>query len=262
MNDLPWAKKSLGQHWLTDRASLESIADAAEVAAGDQVLEIGPGTGSLTEVLLEKGAEVLALEFDQDAIEPLHKKFAKTWDNQLQIQEGDIRTFDLSSLPDSYKVVANIPYYLTANLFRKLIDSQHKPATAVLLVQKEVAERAAAEPGKLSFVAVALQLFYEVEPGELVLAHLFTPPPKVDSQILILRRRPQPLFPGIDSNRFFRLVKAGFSQRRKKLKSALKSGLDKGIDPGDLLLRARISPDARAQELSLEQWHQLYLALP
>lgn len=262
MKNLPATKKSLGQHWLSDRLALQSIVEAAAVTDGDEVLEIGPGTGTLTEVLLEYGANILALEFDREAIKPLQKRFARQLDAQVRIEEGDVRNFDLGQLPKGYKIVANIPYYLTANLFRKLIDSQHKPAVASLLVQKEVAERVTAKPGQLSFVAVALQLFYEARAGDIVPAYLFEPPPKVDSQVLILTKRAQPLFPDLDVDKFFDLVKAGFSERRKKLKTSLKSGVGEDVNTQDILIRARVSPDARAQELSLEQWHDLYLALP
>lgn len=262
MSELPYAKKGLGQHWLTDRSALQSMVEAAEIADGNEVLEIGPGTGTLTEVLLEYRANILALEFDQDAIKPLKKRFARQLDTQVRIEEGDIRSFDFAQMPRGYKIVANIPYYLTANLFRALIDTDHKPTIASLLVQKEVAERVTAKPGKLSFVAVALQLFYEAEAGEVVPAYLFTPPPKVDSRILILKKRTEPLLPDIDIDKFFALIKAGFSERRKKLKTSLKSAVGDEANVQDILIKAKISPDARAQELSLEQWHNLYLTLP
>lgn len=256
MKYVPTAKKALGQHWLSDRPALESIADAADVGSGDTVLEIGPGLGTLTDILLEKGAGVTALEFDHELVSGLQKKYHGQ--DQIRIEEGDIREYDFAAMPSGYKIVANIPYYLTANLFRALIDTTHKPVAASLLVQKEVAERVAAKPGKLSFVAVALQLFYEVSLGELVPAYLFTPPPKVDSQVLILEQRSAPLFPDLDIEQFFTLVKAGFEQRRKKLKTSLLTGVSSGVVVGDALESAEISPDARAQELSLAQWHKLY----
>jgi len=255
-------KKALGQHWLSDRTALQSIVEAAEVSAGEAVLEVGPGTGTLTEILLEHGADTLALEFDHEAIKPLQKRFARQLNIQVSIEEGDIRSFNFARMPEGYKIVANIPYYLTANLFRKLIDTEHKPAIASLLVQKEVAQRVTAKPGQMSFVAVALQLFYEARAGDIVPAYLFEPPPKVDSQVLILTRRAEPLFPNLDIDKFFNLVKTGFSERRKKLKTSLKSGVGTEVNTQDMLIKARISPDARAQELSLEQWHDLYLALP
>lgn len=259
MPNLPIAKKSLGQHWLTDRTALQTVVEAAEVVEGDAVLEIGPGTGTLTGVILEHGAVVRALEFDQELIKGLQKKYEG---QPVEVVEGDIRSYDFGEMPGRYKIVANIPYYLTANLFRALIDTQHKPLVASLLVQKEVAERVTAVPGKMSFVAVALQLFYEARGGEVVPAYSFTPPPKVDSQLLILKKRPQPLLPNLDTEKFFGLVKAGFAQRRKKLKSSLKSRVGDKLKASELLAKSNIDPDARAQELSLEQWYQLYLALP
>lgn len=260
MADLPFAKKGLGQHWLTDPAALESIVEAADVSPGDTVLEIGPGLGTLTDELLDSGAAVVALEYDHELVGSLHKKYQNLAPDQIVIQEGDIRTYDFGQMPDDYKIVANIPYYLTANLFRSLIDTLHKPSVAALLVQKEVAERVCAEAGKLSFVAVALQLFYEAQLGELVPAYLFTPPPKVDSQVLVLHRRAAPLFADLDTEAFFTLVKAGFSERRKKLKTSLKTGVGREVDTSSLLVAAGIDPNARAQELSLQQWYALYQA--
>lgn len=252
----PIAKKSLGQHWLRDKHSLEAMVTSAMLQPSDTVLEIGPGQGDLTRQIVGSGAEVVALEFDSSLIPHLMTIFKNDLAGSLRIQQGDIRTFDLSALPKPYKIVANIPYYLSANLFRKLIDDTHKPIIASLLVQKEVAERVVAMPGKMSSVAVMLQLFYEVEAGVIVPAILFDPPPKVDSQILILKKRTQPLFP-VSTDQFFHLVKAGFSQRRKKLKSSLKGRLGT-VSLDELFSRSGVSPDARAQELSMQQWNLLY----
>jgi len=258
MGELPFAKKGLGQHWLADPATLESIVQAARLGPKDTVLEIGPGLGTLTEVIVATGAQLVALEYDSSLIKDLRKKFRA---KPVEIVEGDIRQYDFSLLPNDYKIVANIPYYLTANLFRALIDTGHKPAIAVLLVQKEVAQRVTAKPGQLTFVALALQTFYEVGTGQDVPATLFTPKPKVDSQVLILKRRAHSLVKDLNTDKFFSLVKAGFSERRKKLKTSLKTGVGSGEDVQGALIRARISPDARAQELSLDDWQRLYRSL-
>lgn len=253
-------RKELGQHWLKDKHSLEAMVEAAEVQSGDAVLEIGPGTGLLTDELLKAGAKVTALEFDHTLKQQLIFKYSSNKD--IEVIEGDIRQFDFASLPDKFKIVANIPYYLTANLFRKLIDSPAKPQIASLLVQKEVAERVVAQPGKLSFVAVALQVFYDVSSGELVLAHLFEPPPKVDSQILILKLRQKPLIAEAELEEFLALVKAGFSQPRKKLISNLKNSLS--VDSKKLesiFNETKLDHNIRAQELSLEQWKDILLLL-
>lgn len=252
----PFGKKSLGQHWLNDHVTLTAMANAAQVSSEDTVLEIGPGTGNLTSILAKQAKHVIAVEFDEDLAELLQQR--QLADN-VQIINEDIRKFDLTSLPAGYKIAANIPYYLTANLLRLLTDTPNKPAVAALLVQKEVAERVAASPGQMSFISVVCQLFYEVSLGALVPAHLFTPPPQVDSQILILKSRAQPLYDGIDYKKFYSLVKAGFSERRKKLRSSLAGGQHLGKDATDnLLKKAGINPDARAQELSLDDWHRIY----
>ncbi|HUD10136.1 MAG TPA: 16S rRNA (adenine(1518)-N(6)/adenine(1519)-N(6))-dimethyltransferase RsmA [Candidatus Saccharimonadales bacterium] len=254
-------KKSLGQHWLHDTSVLEAMCQAANVQSGEYVLEIGPGLGTLTDILLSCGAEVLALEYDPGLITKLHTKYDDRPSSEIFIQEGDIRTYDFSYLPEHYKIVANIPYYLTAYLLRLLTETPYKPDVTALLVQKEVAERVAARPGALSFIAVAVQFYYEVSLGEVVPAELFTPPPKVDSQILILKSRATPLFQEVDTKQFFQLVKAGFSQRRKTLLNSLSAGLHISRDQTIKILQsADIAPTQRAQTLSLVQWHQLYAA--
>lgn len=254
-------KKSLGQHWLFDVDSLEAMTAAAEVRAADLVLEVGPGLGTLTEVLLKKDANIVAVEFDKE----LAKKLIIQGETlsqglSLKVVNEDILTFDLTSLPKNYKVCANIPYYLTSNLIRRLLESDNPPAVMALLIQKEVAERIATKPGEMSILAVATQFYAEVKLCELVPAELFTPPPKVDSQIIQIKRRESPLFPDVDTKQFFKLVRAGFSEKRKKLRSSLSGGLQiSKLEADEFLKKANISPDARAQELSLEQWHNLYL---
>lgn len=259
MSNLPFAKKALGQHWLSDAGALGAMVTAASIGADDYVFEIGPGAGTLTATLLETGAQVMALEFDVQLILALTKRFANR--PNFQVEPGDVRTFDLSTLPTPYKLVANIPYYLTANLLRKLIDTAHKPAVAALLVQKEVAERVAAGAGRLSFIAVLTQLHYEVSLGEVVPAELFTPPPKVDSQVLILKQRTTPLFNSLETEQFIKVVKAGFSAPRKKLRSSLSGGLGVSKEAAEQQLAgAGLDPNARAQQLSLDDWYQLYTA--
>lgn len=251
-------KKSLGQHWLYDELSLKAMADVADVSASDTVLEIGPGLGTLTQVLLEREAEVVAVEYDHDLAVALPKHISH---KNLRVIEHDILTFDFTQLSVGYKVAANIPYYLTSNLLRVMCESANPFDTAALLIQKEVAERAAAKPGQMSMLSVSVQFYCDVHLSVVVPAELFTPPPKVDSQILGLKYRKQPLFPGVDTKVFFRLVKAGFSEKRKKLRSSLSGGL--GISKPDaeaLLTAAQIDPNLRAQALSLDDWHRLYQA--
>ena len=258
MGSLPFAKKSLGQHWLQDAAALNAIVDAAGVTAEDTVLEIGPGTGTLTEILVQRPAQVIAVEFDAQLAVELPKRVLAS---NLRVVQQDILKFNLTELPAGYKVVANIPYYLTSNLIRILSESSNPPSQAALLVQKEVAERVAAKPGGMSLLSVTAQWYWEVSLGMVVPAKLFTPPPKVDSQILILKRRSQPLFPDVDEKQLFRIVKAGFSQRRKTLINSLSAGLHMSREEVvGLLDKAGINPQSRAQSLTLQDWYSLYLA--
>lgn len=261
MSESPLAKKSLGQHWLRDNTALKAMVAAADIKPGDVVLEVGPGQGTLTDKLIAAGAEVVALEYDPELIKFLHHKYQNYTTDKIWVQEGDIRTYDFGNMADNYKIVANIPYYLTANLLRLLTDSKtHKPRSAALLVQKEVAERVAARAEKMGLTSVITQFYYEVSLGRIVEAKLFEPPPKVDSQILILNQRPAPLFPDVVEKTFFQLVKAGFSSRRKTIENALSGGLRKSkSEIHELLQVTEIPPSTRAQELSLEAWHKLYL---
>jgi 16S rRNA (adenine1518-N6/adenine1519-N6)-dimethyltransferase len=254
---LPPTKKSLGQHWLADPTSLQSICDSAQLVSDDVVLEIGPGVGTLTSYLVRQVKRVVAVELDKDLATDLPKNVPAS---NLEVVQADILGIDFRILPSSYKVVANIPYYLTANLLRILSESNNPPELAVLLVQKEVAERVCAKPGEMSILAVTAQYYWECSLGKIVPSSLFVPPPKVDSQVLILRRRPKPPFQDVDVKQYFRLVKAGFANKRKTLLNSLSSGL--GIDKTvarQLLLASEVPEKTRPQELSLDDWHRLYI---
>ena len=247
--------KSLGQHWLMDRFILGEIADAADITKDDTVLEIGPGLGTLTSELLKRAKNVIAVEFDRDLAAKLPGQFPGT---NLTVVSEDILSFDLESLPKNYIVVANVPYYITSKIVQMLMTAQNKPRTSVLLVQKEVAERIAAKPGDMSILAISAQVYAETELGTEVSREFFTPPPKVDSQAIILKTRKQPLISKDEEREFFRVVKAGFSAKRKKLRSSLSGGL--GMSKPDteaMLHKAGISPDVRAEDLSVEQWKLL-----
>lgn len=247
-------KKSLGQHWLRDRPTLEHIADCADISSDDTVLEIGPGLGTLTSELLRRAKKVIAVEFDEELARKLPGQFPG---KNLEVVHQDILSFDLSTLPKGYKVVANVPYYITSKIVQLLMTAQNKPKVAVLLVQKEVAERLGAKPGDMSILAISAQVYAETALGNEVPAKLFTPPPKVDSQVVILKTHEKPRFEG-DERTFFRAVKAGFSAKRKKLRSSLSGGLAMSkSDTERLLEKANINPDARAEDLTIEQWNNL-----
>ncbi len=250
------AKKSLGQHWLTDTEALEAIAEAAEIKPTDTILEIGPGLGDLTRYLVKQASHVTAVEVDRDLVKKLPTRVPAS---NLEIVQADILQFNLSNLSSGYKVVANIPYYLTSHLIRRLAEAANPPALMVLLVQKEVAQRICAAPEQLNLLAISTQLYYSVELGIEVPAELFNPPPKVDSQVVVLRRHQKPIFKQLDTKKFFRVVRAGFSEKRKKLRSALSGGLGISKAEADKLLEtAKIDGNRRAQELSLKDWHNLY----
>ena len=253
----PAAKKSLGQHWLNDEAALQAMCQAADVQPGDTVLEIGPGLGALTRLLAERAKQVVAVEFDDKLAAGLPRRVPA---DNLQVVSQDILSFDLTGLPADYKIVANIPYYLTGNLIRAISETPNPPATAVILVQKEVARRVVAQPGDMSLLSVTAQFHWQVSLGREVPAELFEPPPKVDSQILILAHREKPMF-NLDTAAFFRLVKAGFSQRRKTLLNSLGGGLRLSREEVTRACqKAGIDPGRRAQTLSLGEWHALYEA--
>lgn len=250
MKDMP--KKSLGQHWLFDEKILASIVETAEVKSGDNVLEVGPGLGTLTEKLLKTGAEIYAVEKDEALAYKLRQTFKQ---DNFNLFINDILQFDLTNLPPDYKVVANIPYYLTSHLIRNLTESSNPPASITLLVQKEVAERICARPGQMSLLSISAQLYYSCNLSAVVTRDKFTPPPKVDSQVVHLVRKNPDEIPNIEPKQFFRVVKAGFSARRKTLLNSLSGGLNtdkQTIREG--LETTGISPSQRPQELSLDDW--------
>ncbi len=245
-------KKELGQHWLRDRLILEAIVDCAVISQSDTVLEIGPGLGTMTSILLARAGRVVAVEFDTDLARKLPGQFPG---KNLEVINQDILSYDFSSLPEDFMVIGNIPYYITNKIVRKVSETPHRPKTVVLLVQKEVTERLAASPGEMSILGVSAQVFFEVSLGPVVEAVYFTPPPKVDSQAVVMFRREMPLVTEDQQRAFFRIVKAGFSEKRKKLRSALAGGLGISKEAAEKLLAdAGISPDARAQELAISDW--------
>ena len=255
--------KSLGQHWLRDREILDAIAFSAEIEDGDFVLEIGPGLGTLTSSLLKfagKNGRVLSVEFDENLAKKLPAQFPG---KNLEIINADFLDFDLSELPKNYKVAANVPYYITSKIVEKLLTNENKPSVAALLVQKEVAERMAAKAGELSILAIASQIYAEVSLDILVPREFFTPPPKVDSQVVVLKSREHNLIEIFNSKNncevsereFFRIVKAGFAAKRKKIAKSLSANLAISKErTAEILEKCEISPDLRAQDLNIEEW--------
>lgn len=257
--------KQLGQHWLKDRHILDDIAEAAEITDGDFVLEVGPGLGTLTSSLLRfaGSGEVLCVEFDPNLAQKLPNQFPG---KNLKIVNEDFLNFNLDALPKNYKVAANVPYYITAKIIEKLLTSTNKPKVAALLVQKEVAQRLAAKDGELSILAISSQIFAEVSTGNIVNRSFFTPPPKVDSQVVIFHTRDKDLIElynaehnsSITEKQLFRIIKAGFMAKRKKIGTSLSANLV--IDKSnilDTLNKANISSEIRAQDLTIDDWLKL-----
>jgi 16S rRNA (adenine1518-N6/adenine1519-N6)-dimethyltransferase len=252
------ADKSLGQNFLQDASALESIALAAEIQADDCVLEIGPGLGSLTRYLASAAKEVTAVELDTDMIPPL--KAVLTPHSNVRVVQGDILKTTVSDLihtPD-YLVVANIPYYITSAIMRHLLEGNPTPRRIVLTIQKEVAERICAAPGDLSLLALSVQVYGRPSIAGVIPAAAFHPAPKVDSAILRVDIYPEPLIRREALPSFFKLTKAGFSQKRKTLRNSLASGLHVKTQEAEALLKsAGIDFMRRAETLSIEEWDRL-----
>ncbi len=255
-------KKGLGQNFLTDPNHLRKIIAAADLTATDTVLEIGPGLGALTVPLAETVRDVVAVEVDADMVAILRAEisapnFHLVQADILSVEPAAVLTDNLPhfSPGDDYVVVANVPYYITSGIIRHLLETKHPPRRTILTIQKEVAQRITAEPGQMSVLAVSVQFYGKPTLCHTIPANAFTPPPKVDSAVLRIDRHPLPPVPVDNPRWFFRVVKAGFSQKRKQLKNSLSAGLGRPqseIVP--LLEAANIDPRRRAETLSLAEW--------
>lgn len=258
----------LGQNFLLNELTLEKIAEAADIKPGDEVMEIGSGIGNLTKLLAEKAGYVLAIEKDEryfpilkDALGDKLQSHTKTPKSSANVQLvfADVMHFNFQKLlKPGYKVVANIPYYITGKIVEMLMLAENKPSRIVLLMQKEVAERIVAGAGDLSILALSVQLFAEVKMLGVVPKEDFYPSPKVDSAIIILDILPKPRY-DLDQKKFFRIIKAAFAGKRKQIHNTLKNNLKLNTEEVEkLLIAAKIDAKARPQELSLEQWFDLY----
>jgi 16S rRNA (adenine1518-N6/adenine1519-N6)-dimethyltransferase len=251
-------KKRLGQNFLQDPSILQKIADIAQIRPTDTVLEIGPGLGSLTRHLAAVAEQVIAIELDNRLFQPL-EKIIEPYPN-IQLIHGDILKVDpveILNKPE-YLVVANIPYYITSAVIRHLLESDLKPRRIVLTIQQEVAQRICAGPGNMSLLALSVQVFGQPQIVAHIPAGAFFPVPKVASSILLVDIAPIPAIPAQQLDKFFQLIKAGFSQKRKTLRNSLSAGLRVSAQEAeDMLRRAEIDPMRRAETLSLDQWGKL-----
>ncbi|MDK1029137.1 MAG: 16S rRNA (adenine(1518)-N(6)/adenine(1519)-N(6))-dimethyltransferase RsmA [Anaerolineae bacterium] len=252
------AKKRLGQNFLQDEHILEKIADAAQIDSTDTVLEIGPGLGSLTRYLAACSENVVAIELDENLFPALEAVLGPY--KNVQLIHGDILKIEPEDLikRQDYLVVANIPYYITSAVIRHLLESNPKPRRVVLTIQKEVAARICADAGKMSLLALSVQVYGKPHIVMDIPAGAFFPSPKVDSALLIVDIYDNPLIETELLNIFFQLTKAGFSQKRKKLRNSISAGIHLSKDETEkLLLTTNIDPQRRAETLSLEEWGNL-----
>ncbi len=252
------ADKALGQNFLQDKAALEKIVRAAEILEDDSVLEIGPGLGSLTRYLAVTAKRVTAVELDPDLLGPL-EVILKPYQN-VRVVQGDILELKISELIDQpeYIVAANIPYNITSAIIRHLLEGDVKPRRVVLTIQKEVAERICAKPGDMSLLALSVQVYGKPSIAAKIPAGCFHPVPNVDSAILRIDIYKEPLIPPELLKTFFRLIKAGFSQKRKTLRNSLSAGLNISSQLAvEFLTAAKIDFMRRAETLSIEEWKEL-----
>ena len=256
------AKKSLGQNFLNSDGALDSIISAGRVSKGDTVLEIGPGKGALTKRLLKAGANVIAVEKDDRLIPLLEELFVKEIKSKkLTLVHGDVlefNPFNYGLSANNYKLIANIPYYITGEITRKFLSGNFQPSLIVVLVQKEVAERITTsiqgttktKEGKESILSMSVKVYGEPKYIQTVKAGCFFPPPKVDSAILLIDNISKNNFKNpTEEQRFFEIVKTGFAHKRKTLSSNLKKLITK-----EKLLKLGINENERAENLTLNQW--------
>ena len=261
--------KSLGQNFLIDEKVLQRIVEVSDLKKEDVVFEIGPGFGTLTEELSEKCGKVIAIEKDKKLAELLKSRI-----KNIEIINDDILKIKLKefikkySFNEKYKLVSNIPYYITSPIIKMFLESDIQPESITLLMQKEVAERICAKPGKLSVLALSVQVYGKPEIAGYVDKSSFYPEPKVDSAILKIKNihrnviLNENMINYVSTKDLFKIIKIGFSSKRKKLVNNLSAGLHiEKIQSETILLKTGIDLNARAQELSLEEWRKLAILL-
>jgi 16S rRNA (adenine1518-N6/adenine1519-N6)-dimethyltransferase len=251
-------KKSLGQNFLHDPNTLRKIVDIAQVGPHDTILEIGPGTGALTAVLAEHAKEVHSVEVD-GRLMPILEEELEPYDN-VHLYFMDFLDADIEALvgEQSYKVVANLPYYITSAILRKVLEEPHKPESLTVMVQKQVAERIVAKPDDMSILTVSVQYYGQPKIAMTLKPSVFWPRPDVDSSVVHMQVYPQTPLDVPDEGTYFEVVRAGFGQKRKQLKNSLASNL--GLSPEDtaaVLAGGGIDGMRRAETLTLEEWAAL-----
>lgn len=257
-------RKRLGQNFLLDPAALGRIVAAADLSPDDTVVEVGAGSGTLTRLLAERAGRVVAVELDDGLVEVLRRQVLAF--SGVEVVHGDVLKLDLSAFPPGgYKVVANLPYYITSAVLRRFLEQPPRPSLMVVTVQREVAERIVAGPGEMSLLAVSVQWYGRPRIVARIAPGAFYPPPTVDSAVLRIDvGEPGQAVPGegVDEAALFRVVRAGFSQKRKQLRNSLGAGLGVTAAQAEAGLRqAGVDPQRRAETLSLEEWARVARAL-
>jgi 16S rRNA (adenine1518-N6/adenine1519-N6)-dimethyltransferase len=254
------AKKGLGQHFLVDGSVLDTIISAADISPKDFIIEVGPGLGILTSELAKKAGRVVAIELDTRLASQLKHKLSSL--PNVTIINADILEVKISDLireESSYKVVANIPYYITSPILHYFVDASPKPSLMVVMVQKEVGEAIVAEPGEMTMLALSIQIYSKAKIISFVPSQSFYPPPKVDSVIVRFDMLPEPAVKVANISRFLTFVRCGFKSPRKQLRNSLAQGLTmKPAEIVPLLDKANIEPQRRPETLHLAEWQRLY----
>jgi 16S rRNA (adenine1518-N6/adenine1519-N6)-dimethyltransferase len=253
-------KKSLGQNFLLEASILQRISDLGTLSQTDNVLEIGPGIGALTKIIANSSGQVIAIELDNRLIPILEDELAG-YDNIRLIHDDvlDVTPSELFGLP--YKVVANVPYYITGAILRHLLDPPIKPALMVLTVQKEVAERLTAKPGKMSILSVSVQVHGDINTELVIRAGSFWPKPDIDSAVIRFRLHRDKLIEQSELEAFMKLVRIGFSNKRKQLQKNLRAIIPERDRLQDAIGSVGIDGTRRAQTLSIEEWLVLFRSL-
>jgi len=246
----------LGQHFLVENKYLEKIIDTAEPLEGKKVLEIGPGIGIMTKMLSARAEDVIAIEVDPRMVAILKTVCSRC--TNLTVKTMDVRNFDPTGL-GKYKIVANLPYYITSGIIRQFLEEKNKPTEMIIMVQKEVAQRICATPNKMNMLGISVQFYGQPKMIGIVPREAFYPTPQVHSAIVKIETYKTPLFSDVSPEKFFDLTRAGFGEKRKQLANALLGfGPYEKEEVIEKLKKAGINSERRAETLSLDEWRKLY----